>query len=379
MNRLTGVNYGDGYSQSYTFDPMGNRLTMTDAQQHVSTYNNANMLLTLDGNPYTNDFNGNTLTGGGRTNTWDSQNRLRQCVYGGTVSQFTYGSDGLRRASNVNGTIRKYMLDNGMMVRETDANGVSQATYLAGLRGPEYRRDDVNGAIKWYIFDGLGSVLAEMDGYTGALTASRKLDVYGAPRATQGTPSSKHAFVGNLGHTTEPDTGGLVYMRARWMDPVTGRFVSEDPALQGRNWFQYCFSNPVNGLDQDGRRAEWQGELWMLAMLTATTALGFLYFAPIEPVCARAALHMASAAVLLFGAVAVGGSGNLAADFGCYAMAALMTGPGTLYTSMLGEAMAGVKAGQCSLAWKAVAATFVYGLAVMGAMMATDYAMEHGW
>jgi YD repeat-containing protein len=35
LNRLTGVNYGDGYFQSYTFDPMGNRLTMTDAQQHV--------------------------------------------------------------------------------------------------------------------------------------------------------------------------------------------------------------------------------------------------------------------------------------------------------------------------------------------------------
>jgi RHS repeat-associated protein len=171
------------------------------------------------------------------------------------------GSDGLRRTSNVNGTIRKYMLDNGMMVRETDANGASQATYLAGLRGPEYRRDDVNGSIKWYVGacpeerrDGLGSVLAEVDHY-GALTASRKLDVYGAPRATQGTSSSKHAFVGNLGHTTEPDTGGLVYMRARWMDPVTGRFLSEDPAFQGRNWFQYCFSNPVNGLDQDGRRA----------------------------------------------------------------------------------------------------------------------------
>jgi RHS repeat-associated protein len=197
-----------------------------------------------------------------RANIWDSQNRLRQCVYGGTVSQFTYGSDGLRRTSNVNGTIRKYMLDNGMMVRETDGNGVSQATYLAGLRGPEYRRDDVNGTIKWYVGacpevgrDGLGSVLAEMDGSNGTLTASRKLDVYGAPRATQGTPSSKHAFVGNLGHTTEPDTGGLVYMRARWMDPVTGTFLSEDPARDGANWFGSCGGDPVNRVDADGRTA----------------------------------------------------------------------------------------------------------------------------
>ena len=98
----------------------------------------------------------------------------------------------------------------------------------------------------------VGSVLAEMDGYTGTLTASRKLDVYGAPRATQGTPSSKHAFVGNLGHTTEPDTGGLVYMRARWMDPVTGRLLSEDPARDGANWFGYCGSSPASFLDPSG-------------------------------------------------------------------------------------------------------------------------------
>jgi len=32
------------------------------------TYNNANMLQTRGSNNYTNDANGNTLTGGGRTN-----------------------------------------------------------------------------------------------------------------------------------------------------------------------------------------------------------------------------------------------------------------------------------------------------------------------
>jgi len=29
---------------------------------------------------YTNDADGNTLTGGGRVNTWDSQNRLVQSI-----------------------------------------------------------------------------------------------------------------------------------------------------------------------------------------------------------------------------------------------------------------------------------------------------------
>ncbi len=364
MNRLTSVNYGDGLTQSYTFDPMGNRLTMTDGQQHVSTYNNANMLLTLDGNPYTNDFNGNTLAGGGRTNTWDSQNRLRQCVYGATVSQFTYGSDGLRRTSNVNGTIRKYILDNGMMVRETDANGVSQATYLAGLRGPEYRRDDVNGGIKWYIFDGLGSVVAEMDGYTGALTASRKLDVYGAPRATQGTPSSKHAFVGNLGHTTEPDTGGLVYMRARWMDPVTGRFLSEDPARDGANWFGYCGGDPVNAVDPSGRRAAmWSYAAWAAGMTCALFAA--MYQLPIAIV-----LAYQSAAVFLFGVALIGAHqsdlANIAALVCTTAYASIITEQ-TLCLEMLKRAPV------LSNMSFAVGAINAYGIAVLAAVLASDY------
>jgi len=57
-------------TQAYTFDPMGNRLTKSVNGTSTSyTYNAANMLLTRGANSYTNDANGNTLTGGGRTNT----------------------------------------------------------------------------------------------------------------------------------------------------------------------------------------------------------------------------------------------------------------------------------------------------------------------
>jgi hypothetical protein len=36
---------------------------------------------------------------------------------------------------------------------------ITKATYLIGPRGPEYRRDDQTGAPRWYVYDGLGSVL----------------------------------------------------------------------------------------------------------------------------------------------------------------------------------------------------------------------------
>jgi len=87
----------------------------------------------------------------------------------------------------------------------------------------------------------------------GNVTASRKYDVYGLVRAG-GSGTSRHKFVGSLGHTSEDETG-LIYMRARWMDPSLGRFISEDSARDGANWFEYCRGNPVNAVDPDGR--EW--------------------------------------------------------------------------------------------------------------------------
>jgi len=59
---------------------------------------------------------------------------------------------------------------------------------------------------------------------------------------------------GRLGHTTEDDTG-LIYMRARYYDPAIGRFISEDPAGNGDNWYAYCDNNPVNLVDESGNAA----------------------------------------------------------------------------------------------------------------------------
>jgi hypothetical protein len=200
---------------------MGNRTQKQDSVSGTEnyTYNAANMILSRGGNNYTNDSNGNTLTGGGRTNTWDAQNRLRQVVYGGNTSQFTYASDGLRRRAVFNSVTTDYILDSSMMVRERQG-GANKATYFVGARGPEYRRDDSTGVVRWYVFDGLGSVVGEVDA-SGNVTSSRKLDVYGAVRGgVNSGGTSKHKFVGSLGHTSDDETG-LVYMRARGSSPFS--------------------------------------------------------------------------------------------------------------------------------------------------------------
>jgi RHS repeat-associated protein len=158
-------------------------------------------------------------------------------------------ADGLRRRMVTGANTTDYLLDGQSVVREIK-NGVIDATYLVGPRGPEYKRDQ-NGAVQWYLYDGLGSVVGLVDS-SGNVTNARKYDVYGAPRNAQ--TSSAHCFVGGLRHTSDAETG-LMHMRARYMDPATGRFVSEDPARHGANWFAYCVSDPANRLDPDGRRS----------------------------------------------------------------------------------------------------------------------------
>ena len=264
LNRLTSVNYGDGGTQSYSFDNTGNRLQKVDSSTGTEnySYNAANMLLTRGSNGYTNDADANTLAGGGRTNVWDSQNRLVSCSFNGNTSSYIYGADGLRHQSTVNGVTTDFALDGDSVVREGQTTGsvfTPSVTYLTGAMGPIYRRDDTAGGVRWYVFDGLGSVVDEVDP-SGNLTDTRGFDVYGAVRSNSGTATSRHGFSGSLGHTGENETG-LIYMRARYMDPVVGRFVSEDPERSGKNWFEYASSNPVTSVDRSGK---WP---WLIQMI----------------------------------------------------------------------------------------------------------------
>ena len=47
----------------------------------------------------------------------------------------------------------------------------------------------------------------------------------------------------------------MIYMRARYYDPQTGRFMSEDNNGSGINWFAYCNNNPINAVDPDGQQS----------------------------------------------------------------------------------------------------------------------------
>ena len=59
-------------------------------------------------------------------------------------------------------------------------------------------------------------------------------------------------YCANLGHKTD-DESAMIYMRARYYEPSVGRFISEDPAMDGHNWFVYADNCSSYNIDISGK------------------------------------------------------------------------------------------------------------------------------
>jgi RHS repeat-associated protein len=85
---------------------------------------------------------------------------------------------------------------------------------------------------------------------SGTVQKSYTYDVYGKPTAA-GSLANEFDFAGQ-----ETDPTGLQYLRARYMDPATGRFISREPIARAPGWmanaFVYGLSAPARAVDPSG-------------------------------------------------------------------------------------------------------------------------------
>jgi RHS repeat-associated protein len=89
-------------------------------------------------------------------------------------------------------------------------------------------------------------------------TDTFRYDVWGDIAERTRTTPTPHQFVGALGYEQEADSG-LYFIGRRYYDPSLGRFISQDVAQWGANWYVYAANNPVSGFD-------YQGQWWKTAL-----------------------------------------------------------------------------------------------------------------
>ena len=235
--------------------PVGNRLQNTSQNY---TYDAANRIQNAGPNTFGFDNNGNMISkteGGVTTNYgYDFENRL---VSVSGSSQYFYSGQGVR-LQKIEGTrTTRYVVDSNhdlsQVLCETDANGVVFAYYVYGV-GLAYKVNP-DGTHYYYSFDPLGSTIAMTDDAKKVVN-SYAYDPFGkVTNSVEGT-ANPFQFVGESG--VIEDAQGLLYMRARYYDAQTGRFLVRDRAgsaasdSQTLNSFLYSGNNPISRIDPKG-------------------------------------------------------------------------------------------------------------------------------
>jgi RHS repeat-associated protein len=260
--RLTGETVtndpsGDNGSVSYSLDPVGNRLSQTSSLHNVPTVGfTYSVDDTLLGETY--DGNGNVTATGGKTFSYDSQNELIS-ANGGPVTVM-YDGFGNRVSKTANGVTTKYLVDDlnptgyTQVFDELTGSTVTR-TYTYGLqRISENQVVDSVWTPSFYGYDGFGTV-RQLTNTAGAVTDTFEYDAFGNAITHTGTTPNNYLY---RGEQYDSDLG-LYYLRARYYNPQTGRFMSRDP-LGGQAWdpktlhkYVYAGGDPVNLVDPKGQ------------------------------------------------------------------------------------------------------------------------------
>jgi len=269
LYRLTSALTPKG-TETYTYDDVGNRLSGPGATDTAYVYDNANRMThgRLFGYDYDNAGNqaARTISGAADkswTQTWDLENQLTKIEKskGAEKRTITFKYDPFGRriekklTTVINGVSKTstwtFVYDNDNIALEiysTDSTAPEKTWYTHGPSTDEHLALERNGTTYYYHADGLGSIIS-ITGANKNIVQSYGYDSFGNTKQATGFRNS-YAYTGR----EYDQEAQLYYYRARYYDPMEGRFVSKDPIGfdGGINVYAYVQNNPANYSDPFG-------------------------------------------------------------------------------------------------------------------------------
>lgn len=247
-------------SDAFSYDAAGNRTdknALVDAADRLVRFNGDSMLYDADGNLIRRYRIVDSLALNQRL-YWNSGGQLdsMRVTRSGSTQTAKFGYDGFgRRVRKTVGPTTTYYVFSGIRVIG-EYNGTGTFTrayaYQPGVDQPHAMYQ--SGAWHYYMSDGRGNVRGLVNSAGTITEAEYKYVPYGDTVTTTGTVSNSIRFAGR---EFDSETG-LYYDRARYYDPNSGRFVSQDAgALLDGNRYTYAANNPVNQRDPSGHSCEW--------------------------------------------------------------------------------------------------------------------------
>jgi RHS repeat-associated protein len=231
-NRLRNESKTEGgttYLVDYQYDPNGNMYSALHS-----------LLTTATGSPSLKMTVGESLDGV-TLYEYDGFNRHVEVKTAGTTASYSYLPNGLRESKTVNGTTTGFVWDGDQTVL-TNTGGVN-TKYLRGMN----LIASLGSETSYYLYNAHGDVV-QLTNSIGTVTKEYDYDAFGNEQTPSATDQNPFRYCGEY---LDNETS-TYYLRARYYNPAAGRFLAEDPARAGLNWYAYCSNNPANLIDPRG-------------------------------------------------------------------------------------------------------------------------------
>jgi RHS repeat-associated protein len=175
--------------------------------------------------------------------------------------QYSYDAFGKRIAKLIDAdgagatapTTERLIYDGNNIVLSFDGNNAQTHRYLHSPGVDQILADEVSTTnVLWTLSDHQGTV-RDVVNNAGTVVNHLRYDSFGKVTGqTSTTVSFRYGFTGRENDTET----GLNYYRARYQDPSTGQFVSQDPLGFGggdSNIYRYVGNSPTNRIDPSGQ------------------------------------------------------------------------------------------------------------------------------